>query len=1413
MRKLLAIFRGSLHTIVYAVVILAVLTYLAVHFNLTGLMVKKSLTEQMSQQINSRITIDGDAEVNWLNQVVLNDVTIYDQQNDTLIHARRAMVAFDLLPLLSNHLVLNTCQLIDFDIRTYRASSDSAANYQFLIDAFKQDDDPNKKPFIQKLDLNAILLRQGRLSYHVLDQPRLKDSPIDPSHISIDKLSANVHVHDTHLLIKKFHCDEHNSSIKADRCELSMNVKEVIQAPDGENRFLLKLKGLEISNPQMTVRADADGTSDELVFDLRQFDLPFGHPRLKGIHELFSSASLRITQLKNPFDSLYITADIRQLNLQVDTLGNVLMNGTILGMPCHAQLAGNLSTDIGSAIFDANMETIRTDTIQTGINNLRMIVKGHCKSDGFELDRILPKKTELGHAVFDLDYKAAIDPKRPLKLELIGNVGEIIWKEHSFKDVKLNGEIQENKFNGLIALNDSLGDVNSRFNVDFSHPDRHLRMDGTIAHFNPNGLKITNDSHLDSLTITAKIHADVIASNWHDAEGDMKISNFFLEKGDRRLDLDDIIFEGTSEKGELKSSIANISYDRNRLNHEYHIKGRIPVINDLFEILNIPVAMNREGVFEARFDSANHFKDAHAELPALDFQNGRALAATFYIEDNGQGVLIPTLDFEALTQQHRLVGSLQGMVIPDPLEITLEPAKLLYNKDEIQLSSAHLKRTEAGDYILENFKLSGIAQEISASGILGQSGNKNIVIGLKHFDLDQVLGSFEKNYMHFGGKATGNIIISSEPQLHVKVDSLYIQNFSYIDTLLGDAMLNAEVLIPRKFVSIAADIVTDSVFHSRAEFDLQLAKHDTMDLRVNPDHLPIGFINNWTGSILQDFSGRLTGPVRLYGQMDSLQLVGHPYLDGRFTHELIGAHFHIADTVRLDPDVIHLENAYVDDCQGHPLTLNARIDHKYLHHFLYDVNVDMPQANQGFLALDRQPAPGRIYWGQIYVQGHAQLKGGNGRHRINIDVGTTDKSWVYLSPYEQSIDTDQDAYTFLTFRDKKQLELMANAMAQEGTTLQIPMTQVKTTEEEPSDLQVDLQVNGTEQCMVYFQMDPLSEDMLQGRGRGNLSIRYDPRRDITLAGTYRISEGKYTMNVKGDLMNKEFKLQNSSYVRFNGVPSEAELSLDCRYNIPSVNLTDLDENIASLSSLSRTTVPVDLNLNITGQLSAPIIRFGLEVKNVSDEIQAYVQNIIRTPEMLNQEVIYLLLFSKFYTPQYAQSTQSRTGSEITSFASASITSQLNQLLSHVSNNFTMGTNFRTDKGDFSDMEMDVTLSTRLLGDRLLLNGNVGYRDPANRIGMSNNTNSFIGDFDIEFLINNSGTIRAKAYSHYNERDYSINNALTTQGIGFILRRDFRNLYDLWPWNKWRKGKGSNSEKAIIPRQDEKNITEEPKEDK
>ena len=81
----------------------------------------------------------------------------------------------------------------------------------------------------------------------------------------------------------------------------------------------------------------------------------------------------------------------------------------------------------------------------------------------------------------------------------------------------------------------------------------------------------------------------------------------------------------------------------------------------------------------------------------------------------------------------------------------------------------------------------------------------------------------------------------------------------------------------------------------------------------------------------------------------------------------------------------------------------------------------------------------------------------------------------------------------------------------------------------------------------------------------------------------------------------------------------------------------------------------------------------------------------------------------------------------------------------------------------------MALSSRLLNNRLLFNGNFGYRDKAL------NSNQFIGDFDIEYLLNRRGTWRLKAYNRYNDRNYYIRSAQTTQGLGIIFRRDFDSL--------------------------------------
>ena len=154
--------------------------------------------------------------------------------------------------------------------------------------------------------------------------------------------------------------------------------------------------------------------------------------------------------------------------------------------------------------------------------------------------------------------------------------------------------------------------------------------------------------------------------------------------------------------------------------------------------------------------------------------------------------------------------------------------------------------------------------------------------------------------------------------------------------------------------------------------------------------------------------------------------------------------------------------------------------------------------------------------------------------------------------------------------------------------------------------------------------------------------------------------------------------------------------------------------------------------------------------------------------MMNRQIIYLLALNRFYTPEYMASTTK--GNELVSVASSTISSQLSNLLGQISDNWNIAPTFRSDRGDFSDVEVDVALSSRLLNNRLLFNGNFGYRDN------SMNTSQFVGDFDLEYLLDRGGMWRLKAYNRYNDQNYYLRTAPTTQGVGVVLKRDFNSFF-------------------------------------
>ena len=280
-------------------------------------------------------------------------------------------------------------------------------------------------------------------------------------------------------------------------------------------------------------------------------------------------------------------------------------------------------------------------------------------------------------------------------------------------------------------------------------------------------------------------------------------------------------------------------------------------------------------------------------------------------------------------------------------------------------------------------------------------------------------------------------------------------------------------------------------------------------------------------------------------------------------------------------------------------------------------------------------------------------------------------------------------------------------------------------------------------------------------------------------GNYIIDNGVYKLSMQ-EIIRKDFNLQQGGTVSFSGDPYYANLDLKAIYTVNSASLSDLSTD----ATLNQSTVKVNCIMNLTGSLANPTITFDLDLPAVSEEDRELVRSATSTEEQMNTQIIYLLTIGKFYTYDYGNNNQSNATS---SLAFSTLSGQLNNMLSQwtENKNWNIGANLSTGQEGWSNVEAEAILSGRLLNNRLLINGNFGYRE-----NVMANTN-FVGDFEAIWLLTKNGDFRLRGYNQTNDR-YFTKSTLTTQGIGFIYNKDFDKWSDLVQW--FFKNRNRNKQK-------------------
>lgn len=673
------------------------------------------------------------------------------------------------------------------------------------------------------------------------------------------------------------------------------------------------------------------------------------------------------------------------------------------------------------------------------------------------------------------------------------------------------------------------------------------------------------------------------------------------------------------------------------------------------------------------------------------------------------------------------------------------------------------KKIEVSDFLVSNGN-----QFVKIFGTASESASDELIVKLNEIDLDYIFGLLNINYVSFGGMATGEVsgrrLLSSRPI--ARTQFLNVRGLKYNDALLGDASLASDYDAQARKVAIYAVIRDPLSRERRATVDGGIwVTRDSLSFDFDANRLDIKFMKPYMSAFCSDLVGRGSGKCKLYGTFKDIDLTGALKADTlSMKLDFTNTWYHAGeDSVYLTKGLIDIPPLTLYDDFGNRANLSGWVSHEYFHNPSFSFRI---KDAEGMLCYDTNEKINPLWYGTIFGSGNVNVDGRPGLVDIDINMTTCpgSKFWYVISDTEEV-----EQYSFLTFTDRRKAQIASAAPDTIPDYLHRFLKKNDDSQDLASNVILSIKGTVTSDALVTLIMDPKGGDKITAHGQGALQMDYNMAgNDLRMIGTYVLDEGNYNFTLQ-DIIIKNFVIKKGSSIKFDGDPMAANLDIAATYRV-NTNLTDLDKSFAEDKELNRTNVPVDALLLVKGPMTHPDITFDIELPSVSSDVERKVRSIVSTNDMMNRQIIYLLALNRFYTPEYTSGDKGVSGSEWSSMASSTISSQLSNMLSQMTDKLSVAPSFRSDRGDFSDMEFDLALSSRLLNNRLLVNGNFGYRDRH-----TSNT-QFVGDFDIEYLLNRNGNLRLKAYNHFNDQNYYLRSALTTQGVGVVYTKDFDHLF-------------------------------------
>jgi len=1189
--------------------------------------------------------------------------------------------------------------------------------------------------------------------------------------------------------------------------------------------------GIEDLLTDVTVKGHVTGTIDNLRGSLQEATFSEsgfykGDFRLKGlpsVSDLLMDISVdQLSLVAEDFEQLGIpvSGKIQSMKLpdQLNRLGRVSYQGSLTGFVNDFVTHGRVKTELGTIAADVNIKS-----------SSALAYSGRFSTSGFELAELLGQDQTLGSIACDLAFEGEGANADELRVAANGNVFHLDLLGYRYQNVVINGEVADQVFNGRFASKDSNALLDFEGMVDFGQEIPEVVCVSHVEKLNWGALKLVPADTFGELSANLRV-------NWkggdiHDMSGRLLVEDFVYSNPVHSVRLDTILLvdsllthghqiDLTTEAGAIhvsgKTALVDLPYALFKVGKHYapdllegiSLDGKdtiqsfryaITVENDqsllnfLHEGLWMDAPLKLSGSVHTlgnHFDAVSEpvnwgvgsyvMSDAMLRLKPENDELAIGLTASQMDVTNGfflqQLEIASTLGHDTLRSQMQWHNQTAQADSGQFSIVAYGGEEALFNLilEELHARVAGVNWTSSNvaelhvdtNFVrVDRLNIESSTGHIRCNGAVDRNSTDHLFLDVVDFDLSY-LSNFGISTEVVEGKLNGIIDVYQLNHSFVAggdilIDSLVIDKYP-----VGKVEGHSKYTDERKALTIDVDVSHKGIRNVQLDGDyFPFKKKNQLDMNLALSDFRTKILETFVSAYISDLEGAINGTARVDGNLTQPQVNGLMTLTDFEGHvEYLNTRYAITrGVIEIEPDYIGIQDVMqIRDQNESAAWLTASIFHENYRNMNFDVFLDAEK----FMALNTTSSHSDDYYGTANISGVVSISGYNGQTTIEV-VAETEEGTELSIPLDGTGDVGEiDYIRFVPPKGdlvsvREETEALANELI---------------------GLNLDFQLSVTPDARIQIIFDEKIGDIIKVNGAGDMLMQIDNRGKFNMYGDYVMTGGDYLFTLK-NVVNKKFLVENGSSITWHGSPVHADIDLGAIYNLRAAPIR-LTETVNDTSAIYKKRMPVDVHLGMLGSLSDPQISFDVNLPSLPEtDIANQLLNPNTTSEQeMNQQVFSLLLTNNFFSQNAAFSAGSTTKNTTYEMMSNQFSNWISQYFDKVD----IGVNYKPgDNSQDLGSQTEVAVSTQLFNDRVAVevNGSVQGDDG------SEQTNNIAGEFNVEYNINEEGSIRARVFNEANNYNpANLNQSPYTQGVGFFYRKEFDTFKDLFTRKKPKKGK-------------------------